>query len=96
MSSDDDEHSPKELLQPLTHFQPPQSNFTSSYMTTQEYSTIKIPCQITFSSRGEEIKYTQKLLENCTTYNGDAEHLMSWLKETGAFIVKERYPETDH
>ncbi|CAF4281422.1 unnamed protein product [Rotaria sp. Silwood2] len=96
MSSDDDEHPPKELLQPLTHFQPPQSNFTSSYMTTQEYSTIKKPYQITFSSRDEEIKYTQKLLENCTTYNGDAEHLMSWLKETGAFIVKERYPETDH
>ncbi|CAF4704343.1 unnamed protein product, partial [Rotaria socialis] len=34
MSSDDAEHPPKELLQPLTQSQPPQSHVTSSSMTT--------------------------------------------------------------
>ncbi|CAF5174775.1 unnamed protein product, partial [Rotaria magnacalcarata] len=65
-------------------------------MITQTASKIKKPYQITFSSRDEEIKYTQKLVDNCTLYNGDPDNLMSWLRDTGAFIVKERYPETDH
>ncbi|CAM4773836.1 unnamed protein product [Rotaria magnacalcarata] len=96
MSSDDEEHPPKELLQPLTQSQPPQSTVTSSSMRTPDYSTVKKPYQITFSSRDEEIKYTEKLLDNCTLYNGHSDNLMSWLRDTGAFIVKERYPETDH
>ena len=96
MASDDDERPPKELLQPLTQFQAPQSNLASSPMITQTASTIKKPYQITFSSRDEEIKYTQKLLDNCILYNGHPDNLMSWLRDTGAFIVKERYPETDH
>ena len=53
MSSDGDERPPKELLQPLTHFQPPQSSFTSSSMTTQEASTTKKPYQITFATRDD-------------------------------------------
>ncbi|CAF4668951.1 unnamed protein product [Rotaria socialis] len=96
MASDDDERPPKELLQPLTQLQAPQSNLASSTMIIQTASTIKKPYQITFSSRDEEIKYTQKLLDNCTLYNGDPDNLMSWLRDTGAFIVKERYPETNH
>ncbi|CAF1043289.1 unnamed protein product [Rotaria magnacalcarata] len=96
MASDNDERPPKELLQPLTQFQAPQSNLASSPMITQTASTIKKPYQITFSSRDEEMKYTQKLLDNCTLYNGHPDNLMSWLRDTGAFIVKERYPETDH
>ena len=35
-------------------------------------------------------------MENCTTYNGDPVQLTTWLRETGAFIAKECYPETDH
>ncbi|CAF3483595.1 unnamed protein product [Rotaria socialis] len=96
MPSDDDERPPKELLQPLTQFQAPQSNLASSPMITQTASAVKKPYQITFSSRDEEIKYTQKLLDNCTLYNGHLDNLMPWLRGTGAFIVKERYPETDH
>ena len=51
---------------------------------------------MTFSTRDDEILYTQKLMENCATYNGDPAQLVTWLKETGAFITKEGYPETDH
>ncbi|CAF3303732.1 unnamed protein product [Rotaria sp. Silwood2] len=29
-------------------------------------------------------------------YNGDPAQLTTWLRETGAFIAKEGYPETDH
>ncbi|CAF3466202.1 unnamed protein product [Rotaria socialis] len=96
MASDDDKRPLKELLQPFTQVQAPQSNLASSPMIIQTASTIKKPYQITFSSRDEEIKYTQKLLDNCTLYNGDPDNLMSWLRDTGAFIVKERYTETDH
>lgn len=52
--------------------------------------------QLIFSNRNEEIQYTQKLMENCATYSGDPQQLVTWLKETGAFIAKEGYPETDH
>jgi hypothetical protein len=96
MSSDEDERPPNQLLQPLSYFQPPQSNLTCSSMATQEPFTSKKPYQITFSTRDEEIQYTQKLMENCATYNGDPEQLVTWLKETGAFIAKEGYTETDH
>jgi hypothetical protein len=65
-------------------------------MTTQDSSTSKKPYKITFDTREAEIRYTNKLMENCATYNGDPEQLNTWLKETGAFIAKEGYPETDH
>ncbi|CAF3843339.1 unnamed protein product [Rotaria sp. Silwood1] len=35
-------------------------------------------------------------MENCATFNGDPAQLTTWLRETGAFIAKEGYPETDH
>ncbi|CAF1184411.1 unnamed protein product [Adineta steineri] len=65
-------------------------------MATREASTPRKPYQITFITRDEEKQYTSKLLENCKTYNGDPDELLTWLKETGAFITKEIYPETDH
>jgi hypothetical protein len=96
MSSDEDERPPNQLLQPLSYFQLPQSNLISSSMGIQERSTSSKPYQLTFSTREEEIQYTLKLMRNCARYNGDPEQLVTWLKETGAFIAKERYPETDH
>jgi hypothetical protein len=96
MSSDEDEPPPKQLLQPLSQFQPPEPNLTSLSMGTQERSTAKKPYQITFSNRDAEIQYTQKLMGNCATYDGDPEQLVTWLKETGAFIAREGIPETDH
>jgi hypothetical protein len=76
MSSDDDEHPPKKLLQPISHFQPPQTTVISTSMATQESSSLRKPYQITFSSREEEIRYTNKLKENCTTFNGDSDQLL--------------------
>ncbi len=96
MSGDEDEHPPKQLLQPLSHFQPPQTNVLSTSMATQESSTSRKPYQISFSSREEEIRYTNKLKENCTIYDGDPDQLLSWLRETGAYISREGLPETDH
>ena len=96
MSSDEDERPPKTLLQPLSHFQPRQFNLTSSSMAAQETSTSEKPYQITFSTREDEIQYTQKLMANCATYDGNPEQLVTWLKETSAFIANEGYPETDH
>ena len=65
-------------------------------MANQDLSTTKKPYQITFATRDDEIQYIQGLMENCTTYNGDPVQLTTWLTETSAFIVRERYPETDH
>jgi hypothetical protein len=96
MSSDDDEHPPNQLLQPLSHFQPPQTTVISPAMATQESSTSRKPYQITFSSREDERQYTKKLKENCATFNGDPDQLLSWLRETGAYISQEGLPETDH
>ncbi|CAF5148997.1 unnamed protein product, partial [Rotaria sp. Silwood1] len=96
MSSDDDESPPKQLLEPLTHFQPPPSFSSSTSMATNVPTPVKKPYQISFSSREDEIEYTRKLLDNCSTFNGDLEQLTTWLKETSAFILKEGYPETDH
>lgn len=87
MTLDDDEHPPKELPQSLYLCQVPQSNLASSPTTTQTASTIKKPHQIIFSSSDEAIKHTQKLLDDCTPYNGDPNNTMSLLRNTGAFIV---------
>ena len=96
MSSDDDERPPQQLLKPVTHFQLPSSQMASSVMPTHESAAGKKPYQIVFSTRDEEIQYTEKLMDHCTTCNGDSEQLTVWLQETGAFILKEKYPETDH
>ena len=96
MSSDDDERPPRKLLQPLSHFPPPLTTVISTLMATQESSTSRKPYQITFSSREEEIRYTNTLKENCATYNGDHDQLLTWLRETGAYISREGIPETDH
>ena len=63
MSSFDDEQPPKQLVQPLSQFQLPQPNLTSSSMASHKSSTSKKPYRITFSSRDAEIQYTQKLME---------------------------------
>ena len=94
--SSEDEHPPKQLLQPVSHFELPNYNLTSSLVANQDPSTTRKPYQITFATRDDEIQYIQRLMENCTTYNGDPVQLTTWLRETGAFIAKERYPETDH
>ena len=65
-------------------------------MGTRDSPVTKIPYQITFSFREEEIQYTRKLMENCSTFDGDPERLNTWLRETGAFLVSGGYPETDH
>jgi hypothetical protein len=96
MSSDDDERPPQQLLKPGTHFQLSSSQMASSRMSTHESATPRKPYQIIFSTRDEEIQYTEKLMDNCATYDGTPEQLMDWLKETGACIAKEKYPETDH
>lgn len=96
MSSDDDEHPPKEPLQPVSHFQKSQNSAKSSVMANQDSTNPRQPYQIKFSSREEEIRYTNKLKENCATYNGDPELLSNWLRETGAYIAQESIPETDH
>lgn len=62
MSSDDDEHPPKELLQSLNHFQPSQNTGLSRSMPTQEPSILRKSYQISFSSRDEYIRYTNKNL----------------------------------
>jgi hypothetical protein len=92
----DDERPPNQLLQPLSHFQSPQPNLISSSMANQESAKSKTPYQITFDTREDEIQYTQKLMAHCATYNGNPEELLTWLKESGAFIAKEGYPEMDH
>ena len=94
--SSGDEHPSKQLLQPVSHFELPNYNLTSSLVANQDPSTTRKPYQITFATRDDEIQYIQRLMENCTTYNGDPVQLTTWLRETGAFIAKERYPETDH
>ena len=94
--SSDDERPPKQLLQPLTHFEPPKSNAPTTSIANQESSTTKKPYPITFSTRDDETLYTQKLMESCATYSDDPAQPVTWLKETGAFITKEGYPETDH
>jgi hypothetical protein len=96
MSSDEDERPPKQLLQPLSPFRSPPFKLSSSSMAAQDSSTFKKPYQISFSNRDEEIQYTQTLLGNCATYNGDPDELVTWLKETGAYIAKAGYPESDH
>jgi hypothetical protein len=40
MSSDDEDRPPKQLLRPVFHFQPPQSNLTSSTMTSTNYKEL--------------------------------------------------------
>lgn len=94
--STDDESPPKQLLKPLTQFQPPLYSSSSTSMASNVLTLEKKPYQITFSSREDEKEYTRKLLSNCSTFNGDSEQLMTWLNATSAFILKEEYPETDH
>jgi Retrotransposon gag protein len=96
MSSDDDEYPPRQLLQPITHFELPPSQMASSSLSTRESSTTKKPYQITFATRDEEVQYIQKLMENCATYDGTPEHLDDWLKITGVFLTREKYPDMDH
>jgi hypothetical protein len=98
MPSDDDDvdDPPKDLLEPITHFQPPPSFSPSTVMTSNVPGTVKKPYQITFPSREKEKEYTRHLLDNCSTFNGDPDQLITWLKETSAFILREGYPETDH
>lgn len=71
MSSDEDEHPPKQLLRPLT--QPDSSHLTlsSHRMTSNTVVPTKKPYQITFSSQEEENNYTRNLLDNRSTFNGD-------------------------
>jgi hypothetical protein len=47
-------------------------------------------------SREEEIKHTQVLMQNRSTFDENSEKLNNWLKETSSFIAEERYPEMDH
>ena len=94
--SSEDEHPPKKLLQPVSHFELPNYNLRSPPVMNQAPSTTKKPYQITFATRDDEIQYIQRLMENCTAYNGDPAQLTTWLRETGAFIAKEGYPETNH
>lgn len=94
--SSDDEHPPKELLRPILSVRTPLSSTTSSSMAAQQSSMAKKPYQITFPSRDEEIQYTRKIMENCSTFDGDPDQLHTWLKETGIFLAREGYPETDH
>ena len=94
--SSEDEHPSKQLLQPVSHFELPNYNLRSSPVMNQAPSTTKKPYQITFATRDDEIQYIQRLTENCTTYNGDPAQLTTWLRETGAFIAKESYPETNY
>jgi hypothetical protein len=35
-------------------------------------------------------------MAHCATYGGSPDTLATWLKDTGAFISHEGYPETDH
>ncbi|CAF1636820.1 unnamed protein product, partial [Adineta ricciae] len=94
--SSDDEQPPKELLQPIHHFETfLPTRFTSSMASNTSTVPAK-PSQITFSSRDEEMTYTRKLLEHCTTFDGDQDKLVDWLKETGSYLTKEGLPETDH
>jgi hypothetical protein len=96
MPSDDNERPPQQLLQSVTHYQVVSSQMASALMSTHESVTTKKPGRITFSTRDEEIRYTQKLMDNCATYDGTPEQLIAWLKETDAFIAKENYPDSDH
>jgi Retrotransposon gag protein len=95
MSSDDDERPSNQLLQPLSRFQPPQSNVTAGSMESQLSMSYK-PYKLNFANREVEIQYTQKLKTNCVTYNGDPAQLSTWLRDVGSFIDRENYPETDH
>ncbi len=65
-------------------------------MAHQDPLIPKKPYQITFPTREDEVIYTQKLMANCTTYDGSPHTLATWLTDTGAFISHEGYPETDH
>ena len=96
MSSDDGEQPPRELLQLLSHFQSSRVTVMSTPPTTQESSVGGRPYNINFISSEVEIEYLAKIKENCTSYNGDPDQLLSWLRETGAYISREGIPETDH
>ena len=76
--SSDDEHPPKELLRPILSVRTPLSSTTSSSMAAQQSSTAKKPYQITFPSRDEEIQYTRKIMENCSTFDGDPDQHKFW------------------
>jgi len=65
-------------------------------MAHQDPSIPKKPYQITFPTREDEVIYTQKLMANCATYDGSTDTLATWVKDTGASISHEGYPETDH
>ena len=78
------------------NIEPQQYNLMSSSMAIHESSMARKPYQIIFSTRDDEIHYLQRFMGNCATYNSDPAQLTTWLRETGAFIVKEGYPETDH
>ena len=87
MSSDDDESPPKQLLEPLTPFQPQSFSSSSTIMATNVFAPAKKPYRITFPSREDEIEYTRKLLNNCSTFAGDPEQLSTWLKATSTCYV---------
>jgi len=95
-SDSEDERPPRNLLQPLSHFQSPQDNLNPSAMSASDGNLVNKPCQIRFSTRDEEIAYTAKIMDNCTIYDGNPETLSAWLRATSAFLVRERYPERDH
>ena len=65
-------------------------------MSIHESATAQKPYQIPFADRDAEIQYTKTLMENCATYDGTPEQLMTWLTGTEAFLAREHYPETDH
>jgi Retrotransposon gag protein len=97
MSSDEEERPPTQLLQPLVHFENPTKNVTSTSVMPGQRSTVtRKPYQITFATRDEEVRYIEELMNNCTTYDGNPDTLAAWLKGTGAYLLKERVPETDH
>ena len=94
-SSDEDDRSLNQLPQALSHFLPPPTNVFSS-MAIREPLSSKIPYQYPFVSRDDEMQYINKLMANCTMFNGDPERLITWLNETGAFIAKEGSSDPEH
>ena len=93
--SDEDDPVPKQLLQPSSMYQSQDSKMDLSVYPNK--STIRNkPYQISFSSRDDELHYTQKLKRLFSTYDGNSDRLVSWLEDTGRIIREENYPETDH
>jgi len=94
--SSDDEHPPKQLLQPLSSFQASSVPVDHDPIASKGSSSTRAPYQITFPTRESEIKYLQKLMTNCSTYDGTPDQFAGWFKETSLVLAQQSYPETDH